>query len=241
MRTFSIICILVFATIFLIGCKKDDNKFTMPPPVFNHYLTYGSMTDQDGNVYRSITIGSQSWMAENLRTTHYRNGQVIPEITDSIKWRKLKTGAYCDYNNSSLNSVTLGKLYNGFAVNDSRNIAPAGWHIPSDTEWKTLIEYLGGENIAGGKLKETGAIHWASPNEWATNESGFTALPYGMREESGNFNLMSMSAWFWSSTEYTENYYESALYTQSLCNYCMNIYRYFDVNTEGLSVRCIRD
>jgi uncharacterized protein (TIGR02145 family) len=165
----------------------------------------GTVTDTDGNTYQTVKIGDQWWMAENLKVTHYRNGDVIPNIIDDSEWSSLSTGANCDYANNSDNVATYGRLYNWYAVTDSRNIARAGWHMPSDAEWQTLIDYLGGDFIAGGKMKETGTTHWKSPNTGATNESGFTALPGGYRPYGGGYYPMSSYAGFWSFTEISSN------------------------------------
>jgi uncharacterized protein (TIGR02145 family) len=169
-----------------------------------------TMTDQDGNVYRTVKIGNQWWMAENLKVTHYRNGEAIPNVTDAAAWSNLSSGAYCDYDNNTSNVSTYGRLYNWYAVSDSRNIAPSGWHVPTNAEWKKLEMYLGmsqsdadaenwrGDNVAG-KLKETGYSHWASPNTDANNESGFTALPAGVRNPSGEFYWIRLANYLWTS------------------------------------------
>ena len=147
--------------------------------LFNPNLTYGTLTDIDGNVYKTITIGNQTWMAENLKVTHYRNGDPIPNVTGSTAWYNLTSGAYCDYNNDASNSAIYGHLYTWFAATDNRNIAPAGWHIPNDLDWNTLVGYLGGGDEAN-KMKESGLVHW-KPSNASTNSSGFTALPGGYR------------------------------------------------------------
>jgi uncharacterized protein (TIGR02145 family) len=179
----------------------------IPPIVFNSNLTYGSISDIDGNIYKTIQIGTQTWMAENLKTSKYNNGTTIPLITDSNAWQILNTPAYCWYNNDAIAYKTpYGALYNWYSVdavsNGGKNVCPTGWHVPSNAEWNSLITYLGGESVAGGKLKETGTTHWLSPNTGATNESGFTALPNGSRSLPGTFSssIGSTSA-LWSSTE----------------------------------------
>ena len=134
----------------------------------------GTVTDADGNTYRTIKIGNQWWMAENLRTTRYRNGDPIPTVTDNFTWGHLLTGACCSYDNDSSMVFTYGRLYNWHAVSDGRGLAPLGWHVPSDADWGTLVEYLGGSAVAGGKMKEAGTAHWLSPNTGATNESAFS-------------------------------------------------------------------
>jgi uncharacterized protein (TIGR02145 family) len=160
-----------------------------------------TVTDYDGNVYQTVTIGSQVWMKENLKTTHYRNGDAIPNVTDTTSWNHLTMGAYCNYDTNASYVPVYGRLYNWYAITDGRNICPLGWHIPSDTEWTTLITYLGGESIAGGKMKEAGTAHWASPNTGATNSSGFTALPAGIRVidyYTYSFMALWMASCFWS-------------------------------------------
>ena len=143
-------------------------------------LSGGTVVDIDGNVYNTVTIGTQVWMVENLKTTKYRNGDAIPNVTGNASWVALSTGAYCWYNNDAATyKATYGALYNWYAVGDSRNIAPSGWHVATDSEWTTLSTFLGGESIAGDKLKEIGTSHWLSPNTGATNSNGFTAFPGG--------------------------------------------------------------
>lgn len=173
-----------------------------------------TVTDIDGNVYRTVKIGNQWWMAKNLKVTHYRNGDAILNETDNSTWAGLSTGAYCAYNNNESTTNAYGYLYNWYAVDDSRNIAPASWHVPTDEEWKTLEKYLGMSQSEadeygwhgtdeGGKLKETDTTHWQGPNTGATNESGFFALLGGSRNLIGNgyFGLESQRALFWSASQ----------------------------------------
>jgi uncharacterized protein (TIGR02145 family) len=171
--------------------------------IFNQAKTYGSVTDINGNSYKTISIGTQTWMAENLRTNKYRDGSAIPIVTNNTEWAALSSGAYCIYvNNETEIPATYGRLYNWYAVADIRNIASRGWHVPTDAEWLTLITFLGGESVAGGKLKETGITHWGSPNTNATNESGFTALPGGYRINIvGTFGDIDARRFRWSSTD----------------------------------------
>ena len=170
---------------------------------------YGSMTGNDGKTYKTIIIGGQEWMAENLKETKYRDGSAIPDVTNNTAWIGLSTGARCAYDNNETTANTYGYLYNWFAVNDSRNIAPAGWHVPTHAEWTTLIDYLGGLAAAGGKLKETGTSHWASPNTGATDESHFTALPAGHRSQvDGLSKNIGLLTYFWSATiQFSTNAY----------------------------------
>lgn len=193
--------------------------------------------DIDGNIYKKIQVGGQCWLAENLKVTHYRNGDPIPNVTDATEWNALTTGAYCNSDNNSSNAEIYGRLYNWYAVTDSRNIAPEGWHVPSDAEWQTLVDYLGGSGVAGGKLKEAGTTHWASPNEGATNESGFTALPGGSRYYDGNFYDLGLNAYFWSSTESSSNY----AWYRLLSYYYAYVLRSNSSKQDGFSVRLVRD
>jgi uncharacterized protein (TIGR02145 family) len=181
---------------------------------------------------QTVKIGNQWWMAENLKVTHYQNGD--PIVNKTLHW-DATTGAYCAYDNDEKNADTYGYLYNGYAVIDSRNIAPEGWHVPTDAEWHTLIDYLG--SSAGGKLKEAGTVHWDDPNTGATNESGFTAIPSGIRTSWGQFCEIGNEAYFWSATE-NEN---------GALHYLRLDYNYHGIDLGhiipefGLSVRLIRD
>lgn len=207
--------------------------------IFNPNLSYGTVTDIDGNVYKTITIGLQTWMAENLRTTKYCDGSAIPEVTDGMIWGNLTTGAYCNYNNTSNSDAiaTYGRLYNWYALNDSRKLAPSGWHVATVVEWNTLTDNLGGYEIAGGKLKETGTTHWYSPNEAATNVSGFTALPGGYRYYDGTFHYIGNYGFWWSSSEH----YTSIAWYRHL-DYNDGDFGYNIISeVAGFSVRCVKD
>ncbi|SVC55879.1 uncharacterized protein METZ01_LOCUS308733, partial [marine metagenome] len=158
--------------------------------------------DIDGNIYETVQIDEQLWMAENLKVTHYNNGDEIPNITSNSSWLSIFTGAYGDYDNNPANSETYGRLYNWYTVDDDRGVCPDGWHVPSDEAYTILIDYLGGTSVAGGKMKETGLEHWYSPNAGATNESGFTGLPSGFRYwADGNYYYMGEYNYFWTSSE----------------------------------------
>ena len=195
----------------------------------------GTVTDYDGNVYYTVTIGIQTWMAENLKTTHYANGDPITLVTDDAIWGNLSTGAYCFYDNdAATHADTYGALYNWYAVVDNRNVCPTGWHVPTNVEWTTLTDYLGGVYVAGGKMKETGTLHWKSPNIGATNESGFTGLPGGFRFLSSGYILRN--GYFWS----TDTSLPDALF-----RYLYHNDTNFRVNSlakhSGFSVRCVKD
>ncbi|RQW10752.1 T9SS C-terminal target domain-containing protein [candidate division KSB1 bacterium] len=196
-----------------------------------------TVTDVWGNIYRTVKIGNQWWMAEDLKVISYRNGEAMPNVTDANVWASLATGAWCVYNNSPANFSTYGLLYNWYAVNDVRNIAPAHWHVPTDAEWQILIDYLGGDAVAGGKMKEAGTAHWGSPNIGAANESGFFALPGGYRNSTGQFSNLGSDAYFWSSTE--SNSYTA--WCWALNNNSSSIERANHPKVNGFSIRCVRD
>jgi uncharacterized protein (TIGR02145 family) len=218
--------VMGFILILANSCKKD-------PPY---------MTDQDGNVYTSVTIGTQVWMVENLKTSKYRNGDLIgtttpatlditAEATPKYQW------AYDDNEN---NVATYGRLYTWFAVTDSRNVCPAGWHVPTDKEWTTLASFLGGANVAGGKLKETGTIHWLTPNEGATNETGFTALAGGVRVPEGSFFNIDFRGFWWSSTKCSECPISNA-WCRWMQHNLSDLVLVYERKELGFSVRCIKD
>ena len=162
----------------------------------------GTMTDCDNNEYKTITIGSQVWMAENLRVAHYCDGTKIPNVIKDKKWRNLSEGACCDYDGDEIYDKIFGKLYNWYAVNDNRKICPKGWHVPSDKDWDVLVNYLGGSGVAGGKMKEAKTKHWDDTNIGATNLSGFRGLPGGYRYAYGNCDFMDANAYWWTSTKF---------------------------------------
>ena len=155
-----------------------------------------------GTSFKTVRIGSQVWMAENLNVGHYRNGDPIPYVQDKEKWASLQYGAWCYYYNDPANGKIYGKLYNWYAVNDPRGLAPTGWHVPTDNEWQSLLDHLGGDKVAGEKLKSRSG--W-SENGNGTNSSGFNALPGGYRGRSGDFSSLGNYALFWSSSEYGSN------------------------------------
>lgn len=223
-------CILCLSSVLTTGCKKDDNGITAAPQV--------TVSDLDGNVYHTITIGTQVWMVENLNVTHYRNGDPIPNVTDTTVWANLTTGAYCDYDNTPGNSATYGRFYNWYAINDGRTIAPIGWHVPTDADWTTLTSYFGADSIAGGKLKTAGTTLWQTPNAGATNESGFKGLPAGSRDINGLFSHTGLDAYWWSSTLYGST--GKAWYRNLNYNYA-GVVRVSSNRANGYSVRCVKD
>ena len=205
--------------------------------IFNPDLTYGTISDIDGNAYKTIQIGTQIWMAENLKTTSYNDGTGIPLVTDEVEWSFLDTAAYCWFDNDEATYKAIyGALYNWYTVNTGK-LCPTGWHVPTDTEWTLLTDYLGGLLVAGGKLKETGTTHWSTPNTSATNETGFTALPGGCRHYHGLFSVTRQYGLWWSATEYDVL---NALYPLIRCDYG-GVLRYQNFKTNGMSVRCVKD
>jgi uncharacterized protein (TIGR02145 family) len=208
--------------------------------IFNPNLDYGLVTDIDGNTYKTIQIGTQVWMAENLRVTKYRNGVTIPQVSDSLQWSVIynsnfKSNAWCYLNNNPNNNIPYGKLYNFYAALNSNNICPLGWHIPSSSEFNQLINFLGGNTIASNKIKSTGSKYWPSPNLDANNESGFSALPGASRNPMGNFVTIYGGNW-WSSTQTSTI---GALFLFLGYNSITNLNG--NDKAAGLSVRCIKD
>ncbi len=237
------VILLVVISINFTACQKKPLRLENPlngrtTAVFNPNKTYGTVTDIDGNIYKTIKIGDQVWMAENLRTTHYRNGDAIPNVTEDSIWGSQETGAYCNYNNTEdLDTIaTYGRLYNWYAVNDSRGLAPKGWHIPTITDWDRLIDYLGGDTIASNKLKEVGDLHWADSFE-STNSSGFTALPGGWRYLSENTVQMRFYGAWWAMPGY------NATSAPFLCLFFFDskVWKGINFKVNGYSVRCIKD
>ncbi len=193
------------------------------------------VTDVDGNHYKTIKIGSQVWMAENLRTTKYNNGTaIIYPGTDNSVWLHNTSGAYAWYNNNVSYKTPYGALYNWYTVN-SGNLCPTGWHVPTDVEWTTLKNYLGG---IGGKLKEAGTTHWNSPNTGATDEFGFTALPGGQRLDNGTFSIINTNGSWWSSVGLDAI---SASSWKLFYNSDSIFFTPADYKSYGFSVRCIKD
>jgi uncharacterized protein (TIGR02145 family) len=220
-----LLSIILFGLMILVSCDKDKPQSDLP-------------VDGDGNEYDTIVIGTQTWLMENLKTTKYINGIPIYLVTDNSKWITWPVGAYCWYENNLDYKDTYGALYNWNAVSLDL-LCPAGYHVPTDKEWGTLIYYLGGEEIAGGKLKATGTEFWAVPNQFATNESGFSALPGGYREHNGgSFNQIRYTGTWWTSSPglNEDNGRRVDIYHYYSAAYLMGISK-----KAGVSVRCIKD
>ncbi len=196
--------------------------------------SFSQVSDISGNSYKVIKIGNQEWTTENLNVEQYRNGDPIPQVQDKDEWENLTTGAWCYFENKSENGSTYGKLYNGYAITDSRGIAPVGWHIPGDEEWTKLTDFLGGEQIAGEKMKSKSG--W-DENGNGTNNSGFSGLPGGYRNHNGYFLNFGKNGLFWTSTEFSSG----NLWFRNLIGSIPDVYRPNYDKAFGLSVRCVKD
>jgi uncharacterized protein (TIGR02145 family) len=246
--------IFIISCCILISCNKNNDKPDKSIQ-FNPNVTYGTVTDVEGNVYKTVTIGYQTWMAENLRTTKYNNGDTIPNIKDDVDWHYTMQGAYCDYDNNPSNSKIYGKLYNEYTLFDSRKIAPEGWHIPSLSEWTTLFIYLGGINNAANKMKEVGVTHWNETVSYqnnvkysniSTNESGFTAIGAGIRYRGTSnawFDGIDKLGYFWTSTISENNAYHVLLNSYEGVIVTSRYFGSGDYNSQnqGISIRCVKD
>ena len=226
MKSFKVLILLGLVVAFItFVCSCNEEKDTKPE---------GPVTDIDGNNYDTIAIGKQVWLVENLKVTKFNDGESIPQNSE---WMILTTPAYCWYDNNPLSyKDPYGALYNWYAVNTGK-LCPSGWHVPSNAEWDTLVRFLGGPSAAGEKLKETGTVHWISPNFDATNESGFTALPGGTCNKFGLYEFIGFNGFWWSATERDS----ATAYNRDI--YYENPYIYSNTNRKvnGFSVRCIRD
>lgn len=210
--------------------------------IHNPDLTYGSMTDQEGNEYKTIVIGTQEWMAENLNTSIYRNGEAIATSLNDAGWQNTTSGAWTYYDNDPSYACPYGMLYNWYACVDARQLCPVGWHVPSNEEWTLLKNYLGGDAIGVGKMKTTGTIEaenglWYSPNAEATSSSGFSGAPGGNRDVSGEYFALGSVGFWWSSSEgaNSDAFYQLLFYFDSQATGGYNSKNY------GFSVRCLRD
>ena len=226
--------ILVFS---LVACKKEkttQSSNDLGKPGAN-------ITDNEGNVYKTVTIGNQHWMAENLKVSKYNDGSAIPNINIDSLWKNNTTGAWAYHNNDTTNNAKYGKLYNWFVVNPTmngnKNVCPSGWHVPTDAEWTVLTNFLGGELVAGGKMKEVDTISWNKPNTAANNKSLFTALPGGSRNYDGTFEPIGKFGNWWTSTE---DYTFFAWY-RNLNESNGAASKGSGLEESGFSVRCLRD
>lgn len=195
------------------------------------------IADGDGNIYTSVTIGTQTWLSENLKTTTLNDGTPIQNITNNTDWSSLTTPGYCWYNNSAINKNTYGALYNWHTIGTDK-ICPTGWHVAGRTEWVSLIDFLGGTEEAGPKVKEVGTSHWQSPNN-STNETKFTALPGGFRQMDGRFMTLGIQGFWWTANELNEDVTWAWYYM--IANAGNGMYLNNNYKKYGYSVRCIKD
>ncbi len=224
-----------------IGGKTCTVTRTVAIAPQNPTSGFGSnITDAEGNSYKTVYIGTQQWMGENLKVSKYSDGTTIPNITDNTQWQNNTTGAWAYYNNDAANNAKYGKLYNWYAVskttNGNKNVCPTSWHVPTDAEWSVLTDYLGGQTVAGGKMKEVGVINWNTPNTDATNTSLFTGLPGGFLGNGDYVSIGNDGNW-WSSTE-GKTY---GAWTRNLSFYNGGASRDDSIKKHGFSVRCLRD
>jgi uncharacterized protein (TIGR02145 family) len=238
--TLRVFWIVVLIPFLIVSCSSEPEE------------TSGTVTDIDGNVYKTVIIGKQWWMAENLKVTHYRNGESIPNVVDGEEWCNLTSGAYSVYENDSENIPLYGLHYNWYAATDPQGICPEGWHVPSDEEWMELEMYLGMSREEadiigwrgtdeGGKLKEAGTDLWQNPNTGATNETGFSAVPSGGRASDpayvGGFFYQGEHTAIWSSDEYSSNEALFRVIEYDQPGIKRNVYR----KGNGFSIRCVQD
>jgi uncharacterized protein (TIGR02145 family) len=221
MKNYYASLLLICSTnVFLLSCSKEESNT-------NKSL---SMKVKQPITVSQVKIGNQVWTTKNLNVTVYRNGDLIPQVQDAAQWVNLTTGAWCYY---GIYGGTYGKLYNWYAVNDPRGLAPAGYHIPTDSEWEILVSYLGGPNVAGGRMKTF--TNWLFPNYGATNDSGFSGLPGGSRSYEKFVGLTAYGAWWTASDSIGYPLYRSLHYDGEYVG------RGFVFDTKGFSVRCIKN
>ncbi len=225
------------------GGQSCTINLTVKEGVQTEGVPGASIKDIDGNTYKTVTIGTQTWMAENLKVSKYNDGTAIPNVTDKTQWQNTTSGAwdyfYYDYYVDPTNPERFGKLYNGYVITSNKNVCPSGWHIPTDAEWTILSDYLGGKNVAGGKLKETGSVNWLF-NTDATNSALFNARPGGMRDNEGACHFIHESGYWWSSSVDPQeandllyiNINSSDAYLIKNSSYPKSI---------GLSIRCLKN
>ena len=213
---------LVVIVVLMVGCSKDSAE---TPPT-----NISTITDIDGNVYETVVIGNQTWMKSNLNVSKYQDGTPIPEVTDPVEWAKLTTGAWCYYDYISSNGEEYGKLYNWYAVNDKRGLAPTGTSIPTDAEWTTLTSFIGSE--AGEKMKH---VDWSSDLKVA-NSSGFTALPGGICISNGDFHFIGDYVYWWTATIVDA----ATAWNRSLGYNSTIVCKSYDDKNYGFAVRCIK-
>jgi uncharacterized protein (TIGR02145 family) len=242
---------LTILVVLFFGCSTssdgnaNSNAINIPGP---------NVTDIDGNIYQSVKICNQTWTKSNLNVSKYTDGTPIPQVTNPYEWASITTGVWCYYENNTANGSTYGKLYNWYAVMGIYNassaanpelrkkLAPLGWHIPTDAEWNQLTDCLGGESLAGAKMKSIGTIQagtgiWNEPNTEATNSSGFSGLPAGYLATNGSFWEHGFKGEWWSSSENEE----ASAWLRQLIFSDIYVYSYPFYKNYGFSVRCVKD
>ena len=230
--------VLGYVLLGMYSCKKEQVAIAVISPTSELPLPCpDSIHDNDGNSYRVIDAFGQCWIDENLHSAHYQNGDSISEVLDNAQWAAQNQGAFSKYENNNVYDSIYGKLYNGFAIADPRNVCPTGWHVSTKEDWDQLLDSLGGADIAGGSLKATEL--WSLPNTGATNLIGFAALPGGMRDadHGGFFSSLTNSGYWWESTSLSNP--GGAVRYMNYPN--VNVNRFTFLKKNGFSVRCVRD
>lgn len=236
---FTLVVALIFNTVSPAEESSSDKQENQ-----NTFTCGETVKDADGNEYGTVVIGDQCWMTENLRTSSYSNGNPIKKVTSSREWKSLEEGAWSFYNNSERWNNPYGKLYNWYAVNDERNICPANWHVPSYDEWDAMADHLGGRTVAGGKLKTPGTDNWRRPNLYATNQTGFSAVPGGSRTNFGDFRAhhrfydLGKFGYWWTSSFHSD--YEKVAWARMINHRSGSLQSVYNPKTTGYSVRCVK-
>jgi uncharacterized protein (TIGR02145 family) len=216
--------------------SKNDTKYSEEISFTTNTVPANQLVDCDNNLYNTVVIGTQTWMKSNLKVTRFNDGLDIPFVNSAAEWAALSSPAYSWYDNNVNNKNTYGALYNWYTAKSAK-LCPVGWHVPSNAEWTELSTYLGGEGVAGGKLKEVGTTHWLSPNTGATNESDFTALPGGKRNPDGSYWGMGIVGFWFSSTEYDSGF----SWARDVANDKANMSSYYSEKQLGFSIRCVKN
>jgi uncharacterized protein (TIGR02145 family) len=231
MKSRKLLYALFLGSIFVFSCEeKKDFLYSISP-----WVKYGRLTDIEGNSYRSIIIGSQTWMVDNLTTTKFNDGTDIPLVKDAVLWDNLSSPAICWQNNDPARKVTYGVLYNWYTVSTGK-LCPKGWHVPDDREWDEMVNFLGGDNVAGGKLKEADFSHWRSPNSEASDVTHFRALPGGERFDGpyALFEGLGSSGSWWTTGNIEDLASDRSMYYDN-----SRVQKSFRPKKSGLSVRCV--